>query len=492
MPENTTLNSFINKADIAALPVLPNTLQLLKEALEKPSFNYHHLNSILKYDPACIINLLAYANQEIDRDFDKQIRQVDHAAMVLGMERLEKFIGNVTSLYSVKNKKVADKLSRLQHRGVHAAFQAQNFAQLIKESSDSEIYTSTLVTPISELLCWHLEPVKAQKVELLVYKQKQNYKQAQNEIFGFSYHELAEALSHHWHIPDLFLKRQEMNELDDASRSIQCMYLAEKCSIIAEHGWYYDNMVQHIKLCADTFHYSEERIVQMLHTTAIDMAHKVREFYPVQTTISHLALLAGQVPYTQVIEVEEKSRSKVPQNKPQTIINKLAAETDQSKVPSMDLIPSAADFPGLIRMTIEALFETQRFSRISFIMLSKDKKHLQSRSLRGHKSKHFTSTPLAIQPANLFSKLLAKPQSIFINPLNHEKFSPLINETMQTMLGVEEFIARSVHFKGKPVGLFYMDKHSLEEGVYHKMDIEDFNQMKKICALFDQQLQKIS
>ncbi|RKZ95316.1 MAG: hypothetical protein DRQ43_05605 [Gammaproteobacteria bacterium] len=492
MPENTTLNSFINKADIAALPVLPHTLQVLKEAFEKPSFNYHHLNKILQYDPACMINLLAYANQEINKDFDKQISQVDHAAMLLGMERLEKFIGNITSLYSVSNKKVADKLSRLQHRGVHTAFQAQNFAQLIKDSSVSEIYTSSLVTPISELICWHLEPVKAQKVELLVFKEKLDYKQAQNDIFGFSYHELADALTHHWQIPSLFLKRQEMNELDDASRPVQCIYLAEKCSIIAEHGWYYDDMYQFIKLCADTFHYSEERTAQMLHRTAVNMAHKANEFYPVQTTISHLALLAGKVPYIQVIKVDEKKKNAVAENKPQSIPEKSAARIKQNKIASIELITSAVDFPDLIRLTMDALFETKVFNRISFIMLSKDKKYLQSRTLRGHKSKHLSDTLLSMQPANLFSKLLVKPQSVFINPLNYQKFAPLINETMHKMLGVEEFIAKSIHVKGKPIGLFYMDKHPLEDNVFHKMDIEDYNQMKIICTLFDKQLQKIS
>lgn len=492
MPENSPLNSFINKADIAALPVLPNTLQVLKAAMEKPSFNYRHLDNILQYDPACMINLLAYANQEINKDFDKEISQVDHAAMFLGMERLEKFIDSVTSLYSVKNKKVADKLSRLQHRGVHAAYQAQNFAQLINDSSISEIYTSALVTPISELVCWHIDPVKAQKVELLVFKENIGYEEAQRDIFGFSYHELAEALTHHWHIPSLFLQRQEMNELDEASRAVKCMYLAEKCSIIAEHGWYYDSMYQHIKLCADTLHYSEGYIAQTLHSTAVNMAHNSGEFYPVQTTISHLALLAGKVPYTQVINIEDKKKPEPQKNEPQPVRKKPAAKPQQDKVASINLINSANDFPTLMRLTMNALFETKVFNRVGFMMLSKDKKQLQVRSLRGYKSKQFTETSLNLQPANLFSKLLAKSQSVFVNQQNHQKFAPLINQTMQDMLGVREFIAKSIHAKGKPIGLFYMDKHPLEDNVTLAMDSDDVNQMKKVCSLFDKQLKIIS
>lgn len=497
MSENHKLNQFIHKADIATLPVLPNTLQALKTALEKPSFNYRQLDNILQFDPACMINLLAYANKEINKDFEKEISQVEHAAMFLGMERLETFIGNIKSLHSVKNKKVADKLARLQHRGVHAAYQAQNFAQLFNDTSIEEIYTSTLVSPLSELICWHLAPVMAQKVELLVYTKNINYEQAQSDIFGFSYHELAEALTHHWKIPHLFLQRQEMQDLAVASKSVKCMYLAEKGSIIVEQGWYYDDMYEYISLCSENLHFSEERIAKEMHTTAVYMAYNAEEFFQVQSTCSYLALLPGKVPYTQIIPIEDKKKTSVKEVKPevQPQIKKVAPK--QVKQPSINLIQSVNDFPGLIRMTMDALIETKHFSRVGFMMLTKDKKHLQVRSVKGLSNKKFTDTVLNMQPANLFSKLVVKPQTIFINQLNYHKFSPIINSAMQEMLEVQEFIAKSVHFNSKPIGLFYMDKHPLEstEGSSPSeelMQIEDFNEMKKIAALFDKQLKIIS
>lgn len=500
MPENHQLNNFINKADIAALPVLPNTLQALKAALEKPSFSYHQLDNILQFDPACMINLLAYANKEINNDFDKEISQVEHAAMFLGMDRLEQFIDKITSLYSVSNRKIADKLSRLQHRGVHAAFQAKNFAHLINDSSVAEIYTSALVTPISELICWHLEPIKAQKVELSVYIKQINYEQAQRDVFGFSYHELAEALTHHWKIPHLFLERQEMHELDDASKAIKCMYLAEKCSIIAEQGWYYDDMYEHISLCAETLHYSEARIARETHAAAVDMAYNAREFFPVQATPGYLALLPGKVPYTPIIKIEEKQET--PAKKVKTAARKkMAASKPQPvKTPSVNLISSANDVPNLIKITMDVLLETTAFSRIGFMVLSKDKQQLQFRSLRGHSNKKFTGTILEMQPSNLFSKLLIKPQTIFINQLNYKKFAPIITTAMQDMLNVQEFIAKSVHVNGKAIGIFYMDKHPLDnaEGSLPAKEStqtihpEDFNQMKKIAALFDKQLKNIN
>ena len=119
---------------------------------------------------------------------------------------------------------------------------------------------------------------------------------------------------------------------------------------------------------------------------------------------------------------------------------------------------------------------------------------------------------LNMQPANLFSKLLVKPQTIFINQLNHQKFAPIINTAIQDMLDAQEFIAKSVHVKGKAIGLFYMDKHLQEpaegslsadgsqpadgsrsaKGTTQAMAIEDFDKMKKIASLFDKQLENIS
>lgn len=506
MEKNSQLNSLINKSDIATLPVLHNTLQVLKSALEKPSFNYHHLDSILQYDPACMINLLAYANQEMNQDFDKEISQVEHAAMFLGMERLEKFIGKITSIYTIKNKKIAAKIVSLQHRGVHAAFQAQNFARLSNDSSVNEIYTSTLVTPLSELICWHLEPLKAQKVELLIHQDNKDYKQAQQEIFGFTYHDLAEALTHHWKIPNLFLQRQEMDTLEDASKAVKCIYLAEKCSIIAESGWYYDGMYEHIALCADTLHYSEARIAQELHKTTVNMAHSAGDFFPVQTVPSHLALLPGEVPYSQIIDIAEpETKDKPPLQQKQSAVDTRTKENQlrlrQQSVPkaepiktaSINLISTANDLPGLIRITMNALHESKAFNRVAFIMLSKDKKHLQVRSIRGYNNKTFTETTLDMQPANLFTKLLTKPQSVFVNQLNYHKFTTVISQAMHDMLNVQEFIAKSVHVNGKPIGLFYMDKHPLkEEQAIEEMEVDDFKQMKKVCIQFDKQLKIIS
>ena len=493
MAENNQLSQFVQKSDIAALPVLPNTLQTLKAALEKPSFNYRSLDSILQFDPACMINLLSYANLEINKDFDKQISQVEHAAMFLGMDKLEKFIDRITSVYSIKDKNVADKLVRLQHRGVHAAFQARNFATLVNASASEEVYTSALITPLSELICWHIEPVKAQKVELLIHKKGLDYEEAQRQVFGFSYHELAEALTHHWKIPNLFLQRQEMENLEAASKPVTCIYLAEKCSIIAEKGWYYEPMYEHLQLCASHLHYSEGRIARELHSTLAAMAQKCTEFFPTQSVASYLALLPGEVPYTQVIDIAPKKKAVAVKPAPEPEKPQKQPEVSRPQLNSINLINTANDFPGLIRITMDALFETKSFSRVAFMMLSKDKKTLQVRSLRGLNNKQFTETVLSVQPTNLFTRLLEKPQSVFINSSNHNKFAPLISQSMQDMLSMQEFMARSVHVKSKPIGLFYMDKHPLnDDSETESLAIEDFNAMKKICALFDKQLASIN
>ncbi|MBE9526800.1 MAG: HDOD domain-containing protein [Proteobacteria bacterium] len=493
LQSNTQLQKFLSRTSVASLPVLHKTLQHLKEILAKPSFNYHQMDEILQYDPACMINLLSYANQEVSKDFDKQISKVEHAAMFLGMDRLEKFINKITSVYNIKNSKVAAKIDKLQYRGLHAAFQAKNFARLINDSSIDEIYSSALISPISELMCWHLDPVKAQKVELLIHKEKKDYTQSQIEIFGFSYHELAQALTLQWNIPTLFLQRQEVDSIEEMSKPIKCIYFAEECSIYAEKGWYYNDMYQHITEYSENLHYSEGRIAYELHKTAVNLAHDTKDFYKIQSVSNYLALLPGEVPYTQVIKIEEKKKPQQPQEVPQKVIKKEPLKKpDPIKVKSINLIKTVNDFPNLIRITMNALYETEAFARLAFIMLSKDKKYLQVRSVRGEKNSAFVETKLPLQPANLFSKLLVKSQFISINKKNYEIFSPIINETMQAMLESNEFIARSILIKNKPVGLFYLDNHSKDDSQAKKVSADDVTKIKEICELFDKQLNIIS
>ena len=494
LQSNTQLQKFLSRTSVASLPVLHKTLQHLKEILAKPSFNYHQLNEVLQYDPACVINLLSYANQEVSKDFDKQISKVEHAAMFLGMDRLEKFINKISSVYSIKNSNVAAKIDKLQYRGLHAAFQAENFARLIiNDSSIDEIYTSALISPISELMCWYLDPIKAQKVELLIHKEQKDYTQSQIELFGFSYHELAKALTLQWNIPTLFLQRQEVDSIDEMSKSVKCIYFAEKCSIYAEKGWYFNNMYQYITECSDNLHYSEGRIAYELHKTAIELAHDTKEFYKIQSISSYLALLPGEVPYTQVIKIEEKKKPQPAPAASLKVVKKEAIKKPEPiKVKSINLIKTVHDFPNLIRITMNALYETEAFTRVAFIMLSKNKKYLQVRSVRGENNSAFIETKLPLQPANLFSKLLVKSQFIAINKNNYEKFSPIINETMQTMLESNEFIARSILTRNKPVGLFYLDNHSKDESQRKAVNADDVAKIKEICELFDKQLNIIS
>ena len=503
---NEQLRKFISRTDVAALPVLHKTLQHLKEILAKPSFNYHQLNTILQYDPACMINLLSYANQEVNKDFDKNISKVEHAAMFLGMDRLEKFINKITSVYSLKNTKVAAKIDKLQYRGVHAAFQARNFAQLLNDSSIDEIYTSALISPLSELMCWHLDPVKAQKVELLIHKDNKGYTEAQLQIFGFSYHDLAQALTKQWNIPTLFLERQNFDTIEEMSKPVKCIYFAEKCSIYAEKGWYFNAMYQYITSCSENLHYSEGRIARELHSTAVNVAHETQELFKIQSVSSYLALLAGQVPYIQVIKIAEKKKvepAKIPVKavkKPpiketesiEVVKTPPAKKIEAIKVESIKLIKTVNDFPNLIRISMDALYETDAFKRVAFIMISKDKKYLQVRSMLGVKSNAFVGTKLPLQPANLFSKLLSKTQFISIDEKNYGKFSPIINETMHIMIDSKQFIARSILTKNKPIGLFYLDNHLSNKDEDTTVSAEDIEKIKEICRQFDRQLNLIS
>jgi HD-like signal output (HDOD) protein len=502
MAENKQLNQFIQRSDISKLPVLPHTLQALKEALEKPSFSYRHLNQIIKFDPACMINLLAYANQEMNKDSEQQISQVEHAAMFLGMERLENYINNIKSLHSVKNLAVANKLMSLQYRGLHAAYQADNLARLLSSSAQDEIYISALLTPLSDLLCWYLEPEKAQKVELFIHQNAMSPSEAQTRVFGFNYHELALELTEHWKIPNLFIERQQMEELDDASRAVTCMYLAEQVSSIAEKGWYHQSMYDYLEDCTNHVHFSAERIAGEMHRIAAKIGHESGEFYSIQNISAYLALEPGEVPYQQVLDLspEKTAAEAKPLQKPAKPEPKPAkhAEITQEKIPSINLINTANDFPGLIRISMDALYEPKVFARVAFMMLNKDKTTLQTKSLRGPNINFFTETRLTVKPVNLFTRLLEKPQAVFVNEANYEKFSPLINQAMQDMLGSAEFIAKSVHVKGKPIGLFYMDNQTKQTSTSNDelkpqpMDMEAYHLMKKVCTLFDKQLAVIS
>ena len=82
---------------------------------------------------------------------------------------------------------------------------------------------------------------------------------------------------------------------------------------------------------------------------------------------------------------------------------------------------------------------------------------------------------IMLVPVNLFTHVMKKSQSIWLNDDNKDKYMKLVPEKFSDIIATESFFAGSVFVDEKPIGLFYADRHTkdcyLDEATYKRFKV---------------------
>jgi HD-like signal output (HDOD) protein len=476
--------SFEKSLHKAHLPVLDNTLVMVKDKLSREQFKYEQLESSFNLDPMCLFNFLTCANQytqKVSSDFEETIKTPKHASMLLGTDNIEKCISKLTTLKTIKNRDIANKIEQLACRSLHCAYQARHLARLMKDSAEEEIFLSALMMSLSEILVWFISPTKAQQYELLVYTKSMSENEAQHQVFGFSFVDLMLHMEPKWRLPELYIQSLKTDTLEEAKRSIICIKLADKLSRLVDFGWYYQQVDDYFDYCTLVTPFSAQRLLKEFHYTATQMSDDMLGFYKFCLPISRLVLQPGKVPYYPVLLPEVKLE-------PQQDITKEPKQSGSQAPPQVkpvSKLESASNLPTLIQLTISTLFETDNFDRVILIMLDKSKTEMTIRIEKTRLSDHARQKKIMISPTtNLFSLLLEKPQPIFVRLSEAQRYKNLLTNDITDALPAREFFAKAFYYKNKPIGIFYVTKEKA-------LDNDKYAFFKKTLVRFEKHLSRL-
>jgi len=489
MPESNQqqIQAFIKQIGANHLPVLNPTVPKIAEELTQDIFNYERLGQLVHLDPLCLFNFLAWANnhkQELSPDSEEKIQTPKHAALLLGIDNIDRCIKDLKPLSSLKNKKIANKIEHLACRGLHTAYQAKNLAQIMRSRSAEAIYLSALMMPLAELLVWHIEPKKAQKVELLVFQEQQPDEEAQLSVFGFTYTDLMIEMAPQWHLPEMYISALQTEVLSEAKKSILCIKLADKLARHVDFGWYHQQAYDFYEFCEEITPFHINRLSKEFHQTVLQMSWEAIDYYQLILPAVYLPLQEGKVPYQQVISLEKpKQKQSVADS---TIVQLNAQVTDKSNPGGPKNLESASNLPTLIQLTINSLHGSERYQQTIFLMLDKSKSDLIIRMGKGLDDNAIMLKKINVsKEKNLFSILLEKPQSIFVKQSEFNRYQKFFSHEISSLLPATEFCAKALFYHKKPIGLFYVTS---EEGLAK----DDYDFFRKTLVRFDQHLTKIS
>jgi hypothetical protein len=107
--------------------------------------------------------------------------------------------------------------------------------------------------------------------------------------------------------------------------------------------------------------------------------------------------------------------------------------------------------------------------RVIFAMLNQDRSRLRTRlALGGKPTDGLRKLDLDLGPRNLFTALIAKPQSVWLNRQNARTYEGLLPVSLRQMLSLQGAYIMALFVHEKPLGLLYGDGTTLNEAGYRQ------------------------
>ena len=442
------------------LPALKQTIDSL-EALYEEDDPFRHLSDVIHRDPGATCHAFSRANGVQHHHFGMPVTTVEHAAMMLGLDRIRSAIESLAVIEPMSGEH--EGLRRIYSRAHLAAHFAMVWARLRVDMVPWEVFAATLLHGVGEMAVWAFQPEKAEEIDDLIHGTGQRSREAaQRHVLGFSYEELSMELARHWKLP--LLVHDSLNPQNFGRPRVKLILLAHQLARTVEQDWYSRKALSRIDEAAELLHCSFAEMVTAIHQAAVNAA-RAYETYGVRPAAAGLITIPAFRGATGVSgEGDNKQLSRKDGHAtsagPRINLKPRPEVLEQTIQWFNEVDNNTPSLPAIMRQAADGIHRGIGLSRVVFAACTPDQKALKARVIRSaEESAEFEKLRLELHPPHLFSKLMEKPASIWVNHSNREKFGKLLPLELLQMLGTDTFFARSLFLNDQPLGMFYCDCH---------------------------------
>ncbi len=464
------------------IPALAAHKQAIDELLEQEQLS-HELVPLAAHDTGLLLNILSAVNERRGAGSGRDIVESPQAAIAL--------LGEKVSHEIFKNAPVAEKqltnpeqlfaFLQIINRSYHNEIQATSWAIENGHKQIDQIKVMALLAYSGELLCCLYD-----FDTYLQYLVSGANSQAALQAFGFQFPHLTEALCQRLNLPDL-LTRSLPHSNDPGVRAQLLRFTARLCDV-CESGWYNDSMLAVFTEFAEFLDQPVDQVMARTHQFSITSARQS----PIENAwqpAARLILISDQhrQPLSrqqQQIESKTDATASVhsddnPKTSTPDVFERIKKMVKQADVSQSDILNAC----------LKGLFEDIELSKVSLMLLSKDKQTLQNRMVIGiDQQSPFRRYKIALQQSGLLKLLMQKPQAIWINPNNIKKYQQLIPQSLQASIMTHDFLAMSLFIGNQPIGLVYADRSNTPQ----TLDPATFTRFKQLISLTSKALTLLS
>ena len=318
----------------------------------------------------------------------------------------------------------------------------------------------------------------------------------EQQIFGFSFPQLTEALCLKLNLPEIFIQALPHKESDQQREKFLC-FIAKLCHQ-CEHGWFTKAQFKTFNLFAEFLQHPVDQVIQKFHQVSV---HAARQsiLEDAWQAASRLILISDSAwipadPAALRNAAVDRPKSAQPDfhktEKPGVKETHKTSSADDIFSRIKNLVKQQNVTKSIILNTcINGLFEDFSMSKVSLLLLSQDKHKLHNRMSRGiPKEAAFNQYQIETSKAGLLKILLNKPQAIWINETSLKKYHKIIPASLLASIMTTDFLAMSLFIGEKPIGIIYADRTETTD----KLDEKAFTQFKQLISLTSKVLTVIS
>jgi HD-like signal output (HDOD) protein len=425
--------------------------------------NEHQAHNLVKLairDPGLSLGLLIKVNSKRNSTSDRDPIESPQAAISL--------LGENATRIMFQNFPVAEELlqkpgqilhfQQIINRSFHNEEQAEKWATLSGYTLVERIRLAGLLAYIGELLCCSYDFDNYQKYLLTEHNESNEEK-----IFGFKFDELTLSIATKFNLPNLMLRAIPIQN-DTGQRAQLIKFLSLICKYCQE-DWYSDQMIQTQQQFAEYLKLPLDKVISEIHQNSVQAARN--------TLLKDSWHAAARLILLPDIKKPEPEVQEIPQ-----IVSEKPTPSGYENILKhiRDLLKTPKNGQSqILNACIHGLHDELGFTRVSLILLSKDRETLQSRMNIGLNPesplRHFK---IEVSKAGLLKALLTKSQAIWINANTFAKYHKMIPQNFLACTMTNNFFAMSLFINDKAIGIIYVDRSNSGE----ELNKELFTQFK--------------
>ena len=469
MPED--ISNWIRLVADKPLPILHNTARELKSLSNLTDTTVEQIVAVVLRDPGCTVQLFRLLTQHDGGQLLSDVFTLKHAIILLGFER-------VLSLY--KRTPVAEKqLSgsalrgylRVVARSYHASHYARSWAEARTDPSSEEVAVAALLNNLGELVCWRFGKGKMTQIEQMVAEKSTSRVEAEKRVLGFELEAFGHGLAERWKLPplarDCFIPYSALEP-----RALGAM-LASRLALNAQKGWYREETLELVEMAGEYLGLAPNAGVTHVHRTAVEACRAVQ--------------VPGVVPMAAgLLDIGAQQRLE-PKAKP----NKRVAFTQNIQYSQSIKALQAGNLEvnAILNSAVTGLHEGVALAYVIFAMLTVEKDAMRIRYATGFPpDMPTTGITIPLSPPNLFSRLIEKPQGIWLRQGNQNRIWPLVPASVRNLIKVPQMFAMSVFVEAKPLGIFCAATTSKQT----PLDEDRYLRFRTLCTLTGKALHNLN